>query len=96
MAGLVEGFFDAMKLHQAGHPNVVALMGSTFSRRQSDLLTRHFQSLILLLDGDAAGRRAANQIAQSLQSQMPIRRIDLPDGRQPDQMRPAEIHALLG
>jgi DNA primase len=71
-------------------------MGSTFSRRQSHLLTRHFQSLILLLDGDAAGRRAANQIAQSLQSQMPIRRIDLPDGRQPDQLSPVEIHALLG
>jgi DNA primase len=40
-------------------------MGSIFSRRQSDLLTRHFQSLILLLDGDAAGRHAADQIAQS-------------------------------
>ena len=93
---LVEGFFDAIQLHQAGHRNVVALMGSTFSRRQSHLLTRHFQSLILLLDGDAAGRRAANQIAQSLQSQMPIRRIDLPDGRQPDQLSPVEIHALLG
>ena len=93
---LVEGFFDAMKLHQAGHPNVVALMGSTFSRRQSDLLTRHFQSLILLLDGDAAGRHAADQITQSLLSEMPVHRMDLPDGRQPDQMRPAEIYALLG
>jgi 5S rRNA maturation endonuclease (ribonuclease M5) len=92
---LVEGFFDTMKVHQAGHRNVVALMGSTFSRRQSDLLTRHFQSLTLLLDGDAAGRHAADQIAQSLQSKMPVHRIDLPDGRQPDQMRPAEIHALL-
>lgn len=93
---LVEGFFDTMKVHQAGHRNVVALMGSSFSRRQSDLLTRHFQSLILLLDGDAAGRHAADQIAQSLPSKIPVHRIDLPEGRQPDQMPPAEIHALLG
>jgi 5S rRNA maturation endonuclease (ribonuclease M5) len=92
---LVEGFFDALQLHQAGHRNVVALMGSIFSRRQSDLLTRHFQSLILLLDGDPAGRHAADLITQSLQSKMSVHRIDLPDGRQPDQMRPAEIRALL-
>ena len=93
---LVEGFFDTMKVHQAGHRNVVALMGSTFSRRQSDLLTGHFQSLILLLDGDPVGRQAADLIIQSLQSKMPVQRIDLRHGRQPDQMRPAEIRALLG
>lgn len=93
---LVEGFFDALKVHQAGYRNVLALMGSSFSRRQSDLLTRHFQSLILLLDGDAAGRHAAHYISQSLQSKMPVQRIDLLDGRQPDQMHSAEIHALLG
>src|SRR5215472_15122077 len=81
---------------QAGHRNVVALMGSTFSRRQSDLLTGHFQSLILLLDGDPVGRQAADLIIQSLQSKMPVQRIDLRHGRQPDQMRPAEIRALLG
>src|SRR5258705_2735626 len=28
---VVEGFFDAMKVHQAAYPNVVALMGSTVS-----------------------------------------------------------------
>jgi DNA primase len=30
---VVEGFFDALKVHQAGHP-VVALMGASFSQRQ--------------------------------------------------------------
>ena len=41
---VVEGFFDAMTIYQTGHTNVVALMGSSFSQRQSDLLASHFGS----------------------------------------------------
>jgi DNA primase len=39
-AGLivVEGFFDAMRLWQAGFPNVVALMGSALSEAQEALI----------------------------------------------------------
>src|SRR5437762_900296 len=53
---VVEGFFDALKVHQAGHPGVVALMGSAFSQRQSELLLSRFASVTLLLDGDQPGR----------------------------------------
>ena len=35
---VVEGFFDCMRLHQAGIPNVVALMGSSLSEEQEALL----------------------------------------------------------
>jgi len=35
---VVEGFFDCMRLHQAGIPNVVALMGSSLSVEQEALL----------------------------------------------------------
>ena len=56
---VVEGFFDALKVHQAGHPAVVALMGASFSQRQSELLLSHFASVTLMLDGDEPGRRAA-------------------------------------
>jgi 5S rRNA maturation endonuclease (ribonuclease M5) len=93
---VVEGFFDAMKVYQAGHSNVVALMGSTFSQRQSDLLTDRFESVTLMLDGDVPGRRAADMIAKSLESKMPVKRVDVGDGRQPDQMRSPEINALVG
>ena len=93
---LVEGFFDAMKVHQAGHPNVVALMGSSFSQRQSDLLASHFSSATLMLDGDPTGRHAADRIQNVLAARMPLTRVDLPMGKQPDQMQPAEIRALLG
>ena len=93
---IVEGFFDAMKVYQAGHPAVVALMGSSFSQRQSDLLLSHFTSVTLLLDGDQPGWRAAHAIATSLALQMSVHQVALPSGVQPDQLSSAEIHLLLG
>jgi DNA primase len=35
---VVEGFFDALAIHQGGYRAVVALMGSTLSRQQANLL----------------------------------------------------------
>lgn len=93
---VVEGFFDALKVHQAGHPAVVALMGSIFSQRQSDLLLTRFAAVTLMLDGDQAGRRATEIIARLLWPKLPIHQIELPNGVQPDQLSSAEIHLLLG
>ena len=47
---VVEGFFDAMKIHQAGYPHVVALMGSTMSREQEHILATHFKGIVLALE----------------------------------------------
>jgi DNA primase len=93
---VVEGFFDALKVHQAGHPAVVALMGSSFSQRQSDLLLSSFASVTLMLDGDGAGRHAAEYIAQLLTPKAPVHKVELPNRVQPDQLSSAEIHALVG
>jgi len=92
---VVEGFFDALKVHQAGHP-VVALMGASFSQRQSELLLSHFVSVTLMLDGDETGRRAADVIAQILQLKAPVRKVELPNHVQPDQLSKVEINALVG
>jgi DNA primase len=91
---VVEGFFDALKVHQAGHP-VVALMGTSFSQRQSDLLTGHFARVTLMFDGDPPGRRAADVIAQFLLAKMIVDKVELPQGVQPDQLSSAEINSLL-
>jgi 5S rRNA maturation endonuclease (ribonuclease M5) len=93
---VVEGFFDAMKVHQAGHPAVVALMGSSFSQRQSELLLSHFASVTLMLDGDEPGRRAAQFIEQLLTAKLPVNKVDLPNHIQPDQLSPSEINVLVG
>ena len=93
---VVEGFFDALKVHQAGHPAVVALMGSSFSQRQSELLLNHFASATLMLDGDETGRRAAEFIVQQLFAKLTINKVELPNHIQPDQLSSAEINLLVG
>ena len=93
---VVEGFFDALKVHQAGHPSVVALMGSSFSQRQSELLLTHFATVTVMLDGDHPGRHAAEVMAKLLRPKARVHKVELPNGVQPDQLSPAEIHVLLG
>src|SRR5205823_9265116 len=38
---IVEGFFDCMKLHQYGCRKTVALMGSTMSAAQEEMIRKH-------------------------------------------------------
>lgn len=92
---LVEGFFDCMKISQEGFP-CVALMGSTMTKPQEDLIAEHFGSVILMLDGDEAGRNATETIRDKLAGRVfLVRTIELDDGRQPDQLTKREIQAEL-
>jgi hypothetical protein len=57
-------------IHQAGCRAVVALMGSTLSRHQADLLCRHFDRVLVMLDGDEAGRQGTAAIVSTLTSRV--------------------------
>ena len=91
---VVEGFFDCFKVHQAGLPCVVALMGCSLSFRQEELLCEHFREVVLLLDGDSAGRAAAATIAQRLVSRVSTRIAEVPGDSQPDQLGADQIRCL--
>ncbi len=93
---VVEGFFDAMKIHQAGYRNVVGLMGCTMSDHQAELLAQRFSQAVLMLDGDEAGRHGSAAIGRRLSTQMQVAVVNLPDGTQPDQLASKEITQLLG
>ncbi len=93
---VVEGFFDTMKVHQAGHRNVVGLMGCKMSDQQADLLSRRFTQAIVMLDGDEAGRRGSEAIAGRLSAKMTVAVVNLPDGAQPDRLTSKEITQILG
>lgn len=92
---VVEGFFDCFHLHQAGVRSVVALMGSALYEPQQRVLLERFQRVILMLDGDAAGRRATAEIAARLRPHCPIQMIHLAPDAQPDQMSSQQIRQVL-
>jgi DNA primase len=92
---LVEGFFDCIKVTEAEHV-CVALMGCSMSEEQEAQLVAHFRQVVVMLDGDEAGRSAAGEIAGRLTHKMWVRVADVPEGRQPDQLSTEELRELLG
>jgi len=92
---VVEGFFDCLKLHQAGVRSVVALMGSALYESQQRLLLDRFRHVILMLDGDAAGRRATAEITARLRPHGAVQVIHLASDTQPDQMTSEEVWRVL-
>lgn len=92
---VVEGFFDCMKVWQAGERNVVALMGSSLSAEQEAVIVNRFSQVRLMLDGDEPGRSAVSEIVLRLARRTFVRIVDVGDGRQPDQLTTEELSALL-
>lgn len=92
---VVEGFFDCLKVHQAGFRSVVALMGSALSERQRRLLVQSFRSITLLLDGDRAGRQASIAISAKLAQDCQVRVVRLIDNAQPDQLSTEGLQEIL-
>jgi len=93
---IVEGFFDCMKVHQAGIQSVVALMGAVIYGPQSRTLLDRFRRVILMLDGDATGQKATGLIDIKLRLHCPVHVVNLPSGTQPDQLSMGDIRQALG
>jgi DNA primase len=96
---VVEGFFDCMKLWQRGIKRVVALMGSTLSPAQEELIVRQTNGesrIVLMLDEDDAGRAGREQALQRLAPKAFVKAFRFSkEGQQPDQLSAEEIHELL-
>lgn len=92
---IVEGFFDCLRVHQAGYRKVIALMGATLSKVQETLLLARFREVVLMLDGDEAGRIATQQVVARLEGRIPVNIAEVPSGRQPDQLPSEEIERIL-
>lgn len=96
---VVEGFFSVFHLHQAGIPQVVALMGSSLSDEQEQLLLAAVGGasgrVSLMLDRDEAGRTATRELAQRLVTQTHVRIVPY-ECKQPDAIPPDELRRLFG
>ncbi|MBQ9298068.1 MAG: DNA primase [Clostridia bacterium] len=55
---IVEGYMDAVSLHQRGIDNVVASLGTALTEAQGRLLTRYSEKVIIGYDSDGAGQAA--------------------------------------
>ena len=93
---VVEGFFDCLRVGQAGLESVVALMGTELYQRPAQLLRDRFRGVVLMLDGDAAGRLGSDRVAARLRDLCEVRVIGLPQGAQPDQLPDWVLRDLIG
>lgn len=89
---VVEGYFDAIALHQYGFDNAVATLGTALTEQQAKMLVRYTESrrVYLSFDSDAAGMKAVergaetlNQIAEGVG--LNLRVIRIPGGKDPDE-----------
>jgi DNA primase len=97
---IVEGFFGAMTLHQLGLRKVVALMGSTMSAAQEELIRKYTNTnsqVIVMLDEDDAGRAGREDIAVRLARFLFVKvHAFAKEGRQPESLSAEEVAQVCG
>jgi DNA primase len=82
---IVEGYFDAIALHQAGLTHTVATSGTALTLEQARILKRQVARVALTYDGDAAGREAMmRSLGVLLAEGLDVVVVDLPEGQDPD------------
>ena len=89
---VVEGYFDAIALHEVGIGNVVASLGTAFTQNQLKQLLRFTASkqVILNFDADNAGAKATERAISEVEDLVyggvvQLRILNLPDGKDADE-----------
>lgn len=90
---VVEGPFDAMRVWQAGCRPVAALLGTELSSAQRALLATA-PRVVVMLDGDDAGRQGARKLLAAL-APRPVLVVRLPEGRDPADLDDEGLRHLL-
>lgn len=85
---LTEGYLDAI----AVGPDAMGLGGKSLTQQQALLLAEASpDEVIVMLDGDDAGREAAVKVAQRVSSFALVKIAHLPDGKDPDELSAEEL-----
>ena len=83
---IVEGYMDAISLHQRGITNVVAALGTALTTSQGWLLRRNAEQVILGFDSDGAGQTAILRAMEVLQNMgCDIRVLQMTGAKDPDE-----------
>jgi DNA primase len=84
---VVEGYFDAIAMHQAGIRNTVATSGTALTADHAHVLKRMSRGVALTYDGDAAGQQAMlRSLGVLLAEGLDVVVVDLPAGEDPDSL----------
>ncbi|MFZ4396641.1 MAG: DNA primase [Kiritimatiellia bacterium] len=82
-----EGQIDVIRCHSAGFDTAVASQGTAFTKEHVELLRKYADSVLLVFDGDSAGRKAALRTGSLfLEAGLPVRVAALPTGDDPDSL----------
>jgi len=83
---ITEGFMDVIRLYSIGIENVVATMGTAVTKEQISLIKKMAKEIILMFDGDSAGKKAAYQASMMLNNAGVVPKIVvLEDNLDPDE-----------
>lgn len=84
---VVEGQIDAIRCHQAGLTNVVASQGTALTESHARLIKRYADEVVLVLDADAAGIKAALSSSEIfIAAELSVRVVSLPEKEDPDSL----------
>jgi DNA primase len=83
---VVEGYMDAIALHQAGFGTTVASMGTSLTKEQAKLIKRFSDEAYICYDGDSAGQAATLRGLDILKNAgISVKVISMPEGTDPDE-----------
>lgn len=83
---LVEGYMDAIALHQYGFDCAVASLGTSLTEEHATLLSRYTEQVYLIYDADEAGQRAAQRAIPMLErAGLRIKVLKIRDAKDPDE-----------
>ncbi len=84
---IVEGYMDAIALHQAGFDCAVASMGTSLTKEQAKLAKRYVERVYICYDGDGAGTKGTLRGLDILKAEgLDVRVMSMPDGLDPDEL----------
>ncbi len=83
---LVEGYMDAIALHQYGFDCAVASLGTALTEDGAALLSRYTEQVVLIYDGDEAGQRATRRAIPMLEKAgLQVKVLQMRDAKDPDE-----------
>ncbi len=83
---LVEGYMDAIALHQYGFDCAVASLGTSLTEEHAVLLSRYTENVVLIYDGDQAGQNATQRAIPMLEKAgLQVRVLKMRDAKDPDE-----------